>query len=355
MFKRSGFACFALLALTSASLHAASVGEVHRTTTTPTAAIRDAEHRDQLRFTVWYPAVDGASESPLDIGAPGHPSFRSGSAAADAAFADGKHPVVLLSHGFGGSARMMGWFGTAMARAGYVVVAVDHPGNNGRDPMTMAGGTLMWERPEDLRAAIDAVQKDPLIAPHLDMQRLGVAGFSAGGFTALVSAGARFSLDRLKTFCHTHLDDPICLPQKEAPDVTFAAREQALNSPPLSAQIPHAGADHSIPGIKAVFAMAPAPIQSLEPDTLKTLKTPVAIILGDADNVAPPASNGDTAAKLLPHATLKTLHGVGHYDFLGNCTATGLKEEPLCALDLPQDGTHEAAITMAKALFAKNL
>lgn len=355
MFKRSGFSCIALLALTCSSLHATSVGELHRTTTTPTAAVRDAQHRDQLRITVWYPAVDGAVESPLDIGAPGHPSFRSGSAAVDAAFAGGKHPVVLLSHGFGGSARMMGWFGTAMARAGYVIVAVDHPGNNGRDPMTMTGGTLMWERPEDLHAAINAVQQDPLIAPHLDMHRLGVAGFSAGGFTALVSAGARFSLDRLKQFCHAHASDPTCLPQKEAPDVTFAAREQALNSPPLSTLVAHAGDDHSIPGIKAVFAMAPAPIQGLEPSTLKALKMPVAIILGDADKVAPPKTNGDTAATLLPHATLKTLPGVGHYDFLGNCTDTGVKEEPLCALNLPQDGTHEAAIAMAMTLFAKNL
>ncbi|MFC5740883.1 alpha/beta hydrolase family protein [Dyella tabacisoli] len=355
MFKRNGFSCVALLALACSSLHATSVGELHRTTTTPTAAIRDAEHRDQLRVTVWYPAVDGAVESPLDIGAPGHPSFRSGSAAVDAAIADGKHPVVLLSHGFGGSARMMGWFGTAMARAGYVVVAVDHPGNNGRDPMTMAGGTLIWERPEDLRAAINAVQKDPLIAPHLDMHRLGVAGFSAGGFTALVSAGARFNLDRFKTFCHTHASDPTCLPQKEAPDVTFAAREQALNSAPLAALTAHAGDDHSITGVKAVFVMAPGPIQGLEPDTLKALKTPVAIILGNADKVALPGTNGDTAARLLPHATLKTLPDVGHYDFLGNCTETGLKEEPLCALKLPQDGTHDAAIAMAKALFAKNL
>jgi predicted dienelactone hydrolase len=26
---------------------------------------------------------------------------------------------------------MMGWLGTALARAGYLVIAVDHPGNNG--------------------------------------------------------------------------------------------------------------------------------------------------------------------------------------------------------------------------------
>ena len=45
---------------------------------------------------------------------------------------------------------MMAWFGTALAREGYIVIAVDHPGNNnGMDPMTIGGAALFWERPGD--------------------------------------------------------------------------------------------------------------------------------------------------------------------------------------------------------------
>jgi hypothetical protein len=71
MIKR---ACLAL-ALTSVLgvASAATVGETHRSTTTPTAALRDAAHSDALAITVWYPAVDGAKEEPLDMGSPGHP------------------------------------------------------------------------------------------------------------------------------------------------------------------------------------------------------------------------------------------------------------------------------------------
>jgi predicted dienelactone hydrolase len=36
----------------------------------------------------------------------------------------------------------MGWFGTALAEAGYIVVSVDHPGNNGIDEMTVRGAVL---------------------------------------------------------------------------------------------------------------------------------------------------------------------------------------------------------------------
>jgi predicted dienelactone hydrolase len=114
------------------SAEAFPVGERHLVTTNQTAALRDAAHSNQLRVTVWYPAAGDAVEKSLDIGKPGHPLLKPGTAAPDALFADGKRrPVILFSHGFGGTARVMAWFTTALARAGYVVVAVDHPGNNG--------------------------------------------------------------------------------------------------------------------------------------------------------------------------------------------------------------------------------
>ena len=137
--------------------------------------------------------------------------------------------------------------------------------------------------------------------------------------------------------------------------MTLAKRLQAVKSPPLAALRAHANDDHSIAGVKAVFVMAPAPLQGIEPASLTALKTPTAIVLGDADNVAPPATNGAAATQLLPNATLTTLAKVGHYDFLGTCTDAGRNEVPFCAVSVPQDGTHETAIALAKAFFAKNL
>lgn len=336
--------------------HAGAVGELHRVAHTPSAAIRDAQHSDALRITVWYPAATGVAETPLQIGPPGHPLFDAGHAVADAPFAPGRHPVILFSHGFGGSARMMAWFGTALARAGDVVIAVDHPGTNGRDPMTMAGGLLVWDRAVDLRTALDAAAADAQIGPHLDRQRLGVAGFSMGGFTALVSAGARVDIDHIIGFCHAHADDATCAAQREAPDQTMAAREQALKTPAMAAQAKHASDDYAIPGVRAVFVMAPGGIEALAPPSLRTLITPTSIVLGDADPVAPPASNGKLAATSLPHATLKILHGVGHYDFLADCTALGRQQESLCRhFQVPQQRTHAIAIATAEAFFASHL
>ncbi len=346
----------ALLVLMAGYAHAAQVGEMHRVAAEPSASLRDAHHRPQVAVTVWYPAAADAVEQDGVIGPPGKPVFDVGPAAPDAPFApDGARlPVILLSHGFGGSARMMGWFGIAMARDGYVVIAVDHPGNNGTDTMTVAGAVLRWDRAEDLRVALTAAEHDPAIGPHLDLSRVGVAGFSAGGFTALVAAGARVDPDHFTQFCLANPDDGVCRPQKE-----FKMTEQDIaelfRRPEVQEDASHATADHSIPEVRAAFVMAPALVQSLDPASLTRMHTPVEIMLGDADPVAPPATNGLVAAKMIPNATLIRLPGVGHYDFLAPCTADARAVVPVCKTSVPQDDTHRRAIEAARIFFGHEL
>ena len=40
---------------------ATPVGEIHRVTSVPTAGLRDAESRTELRVTIWYPAAADSS------------------------------------------------------------------------------------------------------------------------------------------------------------------------------------------------------------------------------------------------------------------------------------------------------
>ena len=331
-------------------------GERHLIASDATAALRDAEHRDTIRVTVWYPAERNAREQRIDIGPPGKPLFIVGASAPNAAFADATpKPVVLFSHGYGGTAGMMGWFGVALARAGYVVIAVDHPGNNGEDKITVPGATLFWDRVQDLRAALDAAKADPAIGPHLDLDRLGVAGFSAGGFTSLVAAGAKVDMEGLFAFCHAHPADGECVPQKEF-TLTMENMKRALQSDTLKGEAAHAGDDHTIAGVRAAFAIAPAIVPALTPKGLAAMHVPIAIILGNADPVATPENNGLVAAKLIPGTELKILPQVGHYDFLSTCTPAGVIAAPAyCGAKVPQDQTHEAAIQMAMAFFGKTL
>ncbi|MBV9568599.1 MAG: alpha/beta hydrolase [Hyphomicrobiales bacterium] len=334
---------------------ASPVGERHLTTTEASAALRDANHGDQLRITIWYPAAARAVEEALDIGPPNQPLFRPGKAAPEAGFADDKaRPVILLSHGFGGTARVMAWFGTALAREGFIVIAVDHPGNNGRDTMTIAGATLFWERPGDLRAALARVKADGAIAPHLDLARLGVSGFSAGGFTGLAAAGARVDIRRFQAFCMANPTDGVCAPQKEFP-VSAAQAEQFLMARESAGEIARSRDDLSISGVKAAFLLAPAIVQSLDPGSLSRFSVPVDIVLGAADDVANPKTNGEVAAATIPGARITILPGVGHYDFLSECTPAGEATIPVCPTKVPRSETHKAAIDEALAFFHRAL
>jgi predicted dienelactone hydrolase len=353
-FVRAGVALFVLLA--AGTTFAGPVGEMHRVTADPTASLRDAQQRTELRVTVWYPAVADAVERDIVVGAPGEAIFRVGSVAPDAAFASDteRRPVILFSHGYGGTARLMGWFGIAMARDGYIVISVDHPGNNGLDTMTPAGAALWWDRAEDLRLALKAVAEDPVIGPHMDLSRVGAAGFSAGGFTALVATGARVDRAHFARFCDANPDDGVCRPQ---PESNFTAQDYAdlFKRPDIQAELSRAADDHSIKEVRAAFVMAPALVQALQPSSLEHLSKPVEIMLGDLDTTAPPATNGLAAVRMIPNASLTELSGVGHLDFLSTCTKLGLAKVPICKTRVPQDDTHARAIKAAEVFFDRQL
>jgi predicted dienelactone hydrolase len=236
-----------------------------------------------------------------------------------------------------------------MARAGYVVIAVDHPGDNFTDVRTTAAMLLAWDRAEDLRSALAAAENDPVIGPHLDITRVGVAGLSFGGYTALVAAGARSTdLNRLIAFCAENPNDGLCRPNID--------RRKTPDSPEIAAERARAGEDHRLPSVRAVFVMAPGPIQMLDPASLAAIRTPVSIIFGEEDIDVPPTTNGLIAAKAIPGATLLRLPGVGHYDFVDECTDAGRASfGRKCTFSVPQADTHRQAIAAAQEFFATTL
>ena len=331
-----------------------TAGERHLTTTTASAAVRN-HGNGTLRITLWYPA--SAPEQEVDIGPPGGPIFVSGRTAADAPFADdARHPLILISHGFGGTARQMTWLATVLARAGYVVVGVDHPGTNGIDGVTAEGAFAPWERAGDLHAALDDVLADPRLAAHVDGRRIGVAGFSLGGFTSLLEVGARAAFEQLRAFCAGPDRDAICNQQLEYPHPMQT--EQVAAEPAMAPLIARQHDDLRDPRVKAAFLIAPAAIQGLDFDSLRRIKKPVAIALGDADPIAPPKTNGEFAAKLVPGATIDILPNVGHYDFLSECAAAGVTYAKAYCTDLPgvsRAATHERVEHDAVAFFNRTL
>src|SRR5260370_418729 len=81
--------------------------------------------------------------------------------------------IIALSHGTGGSAMQMAWLGTYLAARGYIVVAVNHPGNNAVTGYTTEGFIEGWERAKDISTVISDLLADQRFGSKIDPDRIG--------------------------------------------------------------------------------------------------------------------------------------------------------------------------------------
>ena len=95
-------------------------------------------------------------------------------------------PLVVMSHGAGGSFQDHYDTALALAEAGFVVAAVTHTGDNYRD---QSGFARIENRPRHIKVLIDYMLALSPQRDRLDPMRIGIFGFSAGGFTVLVAIG----------------------------------------------------------------------------------------------------------------------------------------------------------------------
>jgi predicted dienelactone hydrolase len=135
-----------------------------------------------LPGAVWYPCA--TAPSPTLVGA-----FVL-SVTKDCPIEGTKLPLIVVSHGRTGS--FMGHRDTAqaLADAGFVVAAISHPGDNAQDSSRTDELSVFVERPADIQRLVDYLLGSWNHASVIDPNRIGVFGFSRGGYTGLVIAGA---------------------------------------------------------------------------------------------------------------------------------------------------------------------
>lgn len=78
----------------------------------------------------------------------------------------------------------------ALADGGFIVAAIDHPGDTARDMSRSGDLSVFVERPTDIKRLIDFMLSASSAASNIDPQRIGLFGFSRGGYTGLVLIGA---------------------------------------------------------------------------------------------------------------------------------------------------------------------
>ncbi|KAF0120119.1 MAG: dienelactone hydrolase domain-containing protein [Xanthobacteraceae bacterium] len=282
-----------------------------------------------LRWSTWYPAVEGAAVSSFGV-PPAAPLFWMGSVApgADLSPAAPHYPVVLLSHGTGGTAATLGWLACRLAAAGFVVIGVDHHGNTASEPYRPEAFLCWWDRPLDLTAILDLLAADPRFAGRLDLDRVAAVGFSLGGYTVLSLAGA---ITDVQLFTDWAAEGPVPGGPREFPDIADRVAPLLKSSATFRAAWERQSEPQGDARVASVVALAPAPpVRGFREASLRGLShVAVTIATGEADVEAPFEACSAWLQSLLPNCTLCSLGAaVGHYQLLGEGTALGLRVMP---------------------------
>lgn len=235
---------------------------------------------------VWYPTE--APETPLS-------GIYEVTAAPDAPVAGDRLPLVMISHGWGGNTRGHIGTGLALARRGFVVAALQHAGNATSDNALGDLPELWSVRPAQLAAALDAAAA----AMPVDPQRIGLLGYSAGGYTVLAYAGGTAMAGRAAEHCRAHPDD--------AGFCRYA---------PVQATTPDLVVDRAPdPRVKAVVALAPVGALFVD-GGLARVTVPVRLYRAEHDAMVGAVQLDRIRAELPVPPEYVVVANAGHYAFM---------------------------------------
>ena len=271
-----------------------------------------------ISLAIWYPSPTAAQTRNMG-------SF-SQDVASNGAIDGASLPLILISHGNGGS--KYSHYDTAldMANAGLIVVALTHPGDNYAD---QSAATDILERPKHIVMALDYMLKEWLHRDRIAPSRVGLFGFSSGGFTALVSVGGKPDLGKLPTHCAAHPTQYACTlmskhgePSKRAPT---AATEQMHER-----------------RIRAAVIAAPALGFTFDTAALSKVDIPIQLWRAEDDVIVPHPWYAENVRVSLPQKPeYHVVPRAGHFDFLAPCTEKlAAIAPPIC---ISQEGFDRSA------------
>ena len=189
--------------------------------------------------------------------------------------------LVVISHGNGGSPWTHRTTAAHLARAGFAVALLEHPGNS-RSDNTLAGTSAnLIARPRHVRTVIDAVLADPALAARIPATGIAVLGHSIGAYTALAVAGGH----------------PRSLPSEEPDGVSRAI------------------AVERDPRVTALILLAPAAVWFGLDDALAGVEAAILLRTGARDALAPHATFITRGLPAACRLDQQVVPGAGHHSF----------------------------------------
>jgi predicted dienelactone hydrolase len=223
-----------------------------------------------------------------------------------------KLPLVILSHG------RDGWFGAnhdtaeALADAGFVVAAINHPGDNANDPSRRNSLSVLASRPVDMIRLLNFMLHDWKDRAAIDPAGIGLFGFSNGGYTGLVLMGATPDFRRIAELC-----------QEKTGECGQLHNGEAAPNPPHDARI------------KAAVIVDPAS-GTFTPDNLVAIKIPLQF--WRSERGGPGVGDGSGTARVadsLPGTPDVHVVPAGHFAFLAPCSPQLATAIPRICTDVP--------------------
>jgi len=191
---------------------------------------------------------------------------------------EGQFPLVIISHGNGGSRFLYRTISTYLAKNGYVVAMIEHYGNNRNNNDLSNSIENLQYRPRHVSLTIDSLLSDKFFGNSISLNDIFVIGHSFGGYTALASAGGE-------------------------PWTKGGQKVEVQNDT----------------RIKALVLMAPAVAFFLPSNSLKNVIVPIFLLTAEKDDITLQNWIADIVMNGVPDkskVTLKTIENAGHFSFI---------------------------------------
>jgi len=272
-----------------------------------------------LNLNLWYPAEAGTGDALVYSVAGLIAVPRDTGRANAAALAQGRFPVIVYSHGYGGVGLAAFSYGEYFASWGFVVAAPDHTGNTALDQtISLAMGYLV--RPQDLSATLDWVTGDPASpVKGRTSEDVAAIGHSMGGYSVLSVLGARGDWAAVTAGC-----------------ANSPGSCEVMADPAARAKLDAGFADPRFD-----LAVAQTPVIMLFADgELAALSRPVMLMTARRDATLPWATEGEPGWRRLDGADdtwIDLLNG-GHYSPIAICDYVDPALLAVVGLDVTHDG-----------------
>lgn len=276
------------------------------------AGVQLLDSDPKLAGAIWYPCAEKPQTVPL--GNLTVQFITSLSGVKDCPVTGTKLPLVIISHGRGG------WFAghddviDALVDAGFIVAAINHPGDNGSDSSLRDSLTVLASRPTDIIRLLDFMLKDWKDRAAIDPTRIGFFGFSLGAYTGLVLTGGNPDFRRI---------GPICK------DTDTSRACEQFRSGDIPSRPPHE------PRIRAAVLADTAVNFAFTTESLSAVNIPLLIWRSELGGAGVDPKNSALTASRLPNKPDVRTVPAGHFAFLPPCTPLFAEKLPRFCTDPP--------------------